>query len=1076
MFSKKAKRFRGKMYWPVMLIVIFLFANMSAAGQPAKGGSFTVKEFSPQGLVSTPVNIKIDFSSPVVGSDDVGRTPAKPPKDSVPVVFSPPIEGQGMWISRSTFLYQLPSGHLHEATAYEATVRKNLKDYEGRAISGGVKFVFNTPPMEFLGVRQTDYREGQWSVEYQLQFNAPIDSAQLRSFLSIKDKNGSDVPFDVLDRAHNEPRIRVEAGDGSPLTFRIKEGLTSTRGPLAMKNAVSLKVNRDLSLKILDFHSYSDYSGSVININTTSQPDADKLMPFIEIIPDREFYVSTYSSGISVSGQFPPRELVTVKLKSGLPALFGPGLANEWKHSFIFPDHDPSLEITSPGRLISPAGDELIIPFASVNVEKLEVVLERVYDNNISFITRDDWPYYIYNVAETICRENFEITAPINERYEFSIDLLKMLGGRKGLFMLTAIGSEKYWLSAQRLINVTDMAGSAKMGDRGALLWVNSISEGTPIEGVSVELYSVNNQLIASGLTDRHGVCLIKNERDWSQRPSVAIMKKGDDTSILRFDGNIWQAGRADYGGVPYQKGKYQGYIYLPRDVFRPGETVPLQTIVRKSDLLPETPFPVNLKVYTSLGREWLTESLMLSEMGMGSAGINLSGASPTGTWRAEVSIPGEETPIAYRSFQVEDFAPPKIEVEVSADQKELRYQAKPGIEINAKYLFGASGDGLDYEVERTLIPREYSDTKWPGYTFSDFRINAEANTEVQATGKLDKDGSAKVTLPPVTAEAKSMMDALFRIGIREDGGRWVYKSVTIPYYPRETLLGIKIPQGDITANEKMPIAFAAIDTKGKPITPDNVRLTISRELTRTIITTVNGRRQSELRTEYAPMDDFNDIPISFENGIAGTEVSFSAAGGYLIVIEDEENESSAAVRVYVHRRNWWYGDDETSATLPESVSIELNKKIYKLGEKAVATIKGSFDGTTLLSVETDEVLHYDTSADGKKTVAFTFEVTEAMTPNAWVTAHHVKAANEEDTWSSHRAFGAVPIFVDRSDKALRVEIKSPGKIKPDEKNEFSVELRDEGGNGVSGEFTVMLVDEGVLGLTAFRTPNFYDH
>jgi uncharacterized protein YfaS (alpha-2-macroglobulin family) len=319
-------------------------------------------------------------------------------------------------------------------------------------------------------------------------------------------------------------------------------------------------------------------------------------------------------------------------------------------------------------------------------------------------------------------------------------------------------------------------------------------------------------------------------------------------------------------------------------------------------------------------------------------------------------------------------------------------------------------------------------------------------------------------------------MDAIFRIGIREEGGRWVYKSLTLPYYPRETLLGIKIPQGYLKTGEKTAVAFAAIDTEGKPVSPDGVKLTISREMSRSIISTEGGRRRSESRIEYVPLDDFNGIPISFENGVADTEISFNASGGYLIVIEDEENGMSAAAHLYAQRRYWWYDDDETSATLPESLSIELDKEIYKPGDKAVAVVRGSFEGTTLISVETDKVLHYDTSADGKKTAEFTFEITEEMTPNAWVTAHHVKAASEEDTWSSHRAFGAMPIYIDRGDKKLRVRIKSPEKIRPAEPNDFTVELRDEKGNAVSGEFTAMLVDEGVLGLTAFKTPDFYGH
>jgi uncharacterized protein YfaS (alpha-2-macroglobulin family) len=1061
----------------MFLAVAFLLAPFRLwGGTPAESADkFVVSEFSPRGLVSGPTNISVTFSTPVISSDDVGRSVDS---KAMPIVFTPSISGQGKWVSRSTFLYQLPSGHLQEATEFKAVVSEKLKDYRGVQLGGAKEFAFNTAPLELLDVRQTDADMEYETVKYQLQFNAPVNPAKLNSYMSITDEKGDKTEFYFENTgASNILYLRVPVLDATPIVFSIKPGLTSERGPLSMKNAFNAKVDRDVSLKIRNSWVGNDYSGSVIFIGTTAEVDVDKAKPFIEITPSGDFSIGNDGSGLRIYGDFPPRELITVKLRAGLTPYDkrGGSLAADWERSFVFPDYDPSLDFTSQGRFISPANEELLMPLSSVNIKKIDVTVDRVYDNNVVFITRDEWPYYISTLSKEIYRESFDISSEPNEKSEHSLDIGKILNGQHGLFQITAANSGS-WPRTTRIINVTDIAGSVKMGDDTALVWANSLREGKPLEGVKVELYSSSNQIIASGLTDKHGVYLLKREEDWEPNlwPSLAILSNGDDVSVLRFNGNIWNTGNEAYTGAPYLNGKYQGICYAPRGVFRPGETVPIQMLIRTGDLSPEKPFPVQLKIYTSMGREWSSSSVMLSEMGMGSADISLSDAAPSGTWRASVHVPGETAPIAAGEFRVEDFAPPKINVTASSDVKELFRGDSPAINIYAEYLFGAAGEGLSYEVETSFIPREYSHPNWPDYYFTDYRLQFSPHSNIEATGELSSDGMASVTLPAIKENAGSILDASFRVGVREDGGRWVYKSVSVPYYPRKTLLGIKSPREGFVTNSPVPFAFAVIDTAGNPLDTDGVTLTVYKERSRRITTTVDGARRSELRTENMPLVSFDKALVKFEKGRAETSVTFPSGGSYSVVLDDAKGEASAALHFYVYDSRWAYGD-EGDATLPETLTIKLDKDTYKTGERATATISGSFGGTALLSVETNSIIHYDTSAEGGKSVSFSFEVTSDMMPNAWVTAHMIRPVMPEDAWSAHRAFGAVPIVVDTSEKKLAIEIASPDRIEPARSNDFSLQIKDSAGRGVKGEAAVMLVDEGVLGLTRYKTPNFYE-
>jgi uncharacterized protein YfaS (alpha-2-macroglobulin family) len=1056
----------------LMAVIFFLLFIYIPVGYAATGsrGAARVESFSPQGLVTAPQVIRAVFSTKMAKSADIGRDVDS---DEIPFEITPHLVGSGRWANASTFIYKPSSGYMQEATEYSVLLRDDLTDADGKTITGTREFKMHTSPLAFNGAVQTNFDIDSDFVDYRVSFNMPVSSSILEGYMSIVDKKGRKLQYRLMynNVSRSSHEVRVPAGDGSEVRLNIESGLLPESGTLGLKKALSLPLSRDMSLKIGSSSAYNGY----IYIGVSSAVDVGRAASFVEVSPPHKISIESYSGGMWIYGDFKSRERVTVRLRKGLLPLKGPALAEDWERAFIFPDAEPTVYFGADGRFISPVNESLLMPVTTVNVDKLNVSVLKVYDNNVPFIMRNGWAYYVSDLAEKVFEKTYEIESAPNETAEHSIDLSKILAGRKGLFQINASVRESYWADAYRVINVTDMAGSMKLWKTGALVWVNSITGGTPVTGAQVSIYSSSNQILAEGYTDKGGIFTVELNAPWNETllPAMAIITLGDDVSVLRVEESIWSRGESQYSGLPYSYGEYTGYCFTPRGVFRPGESVPIQMIIRERDLSLAEPFPVELKVFTSTGREWKSTVLKLSQLGFADTLIETSEAAPTGAWRAEVFIPGEKTPIATVGFVIEDFAPPKISLSTRIDKSELFAGENAKLYISSQYLFGAPADNLYFEVETSLIPREYAHPDWADYRFSDCRVEFKQIDTQEGDGHLSSEGEAEFELNALDYNVPSILDYVVRAGVMEDGGRWVYKSLSLPFYPNRTLLGIKPPQGTISTNSGTRFEFAAIDAFGTPAVNAAAILSVYRVRPTRIDSVIENRSYSDIKIESVPLEGFDGIEITFGDGRVQEDIKFDSAGSYIVALEEPETGATSAIRIYVNDPRWNYGASES--VLSETLAITLDKESYRVGEKVKIAIYGSFAGDLLMSVETDKVLKNDAkivSADGGE---FEIEVTEDMAPNAWITAHLVRGAAPEENWGAHRAFGAVPINIDCVDKKLSIEIKSPEKISPWKKNLFSIDLCDSAGNGIEGEVALMLVDDGVLSLTRYTTPDFYD-
>ena len=1073
MQDKSKPPLRTRFFGAFLLLASFI--AVIAVVIPATGGigkSFSVKDFSPEGVVKGSSVIKVSFSSEVVDSSTVGR---RLNADEMPVQISPQLSGMGKWQDPSTFIFYPATGYLAPATSYRVTISKNLSNLQGEKLRGRTEFSMRTAPLKFVDIKQTDFSVADKYVEYTVEFSLPVSASMLKGFLSFKDKNGKPVECYIPDSGvASSIAVRTSIGDGSPITMLLAKGFTPAEGSLGTERAETQKIERTSSTRVSYSNAFSEDGSCYINIETSTPLDSEKASSFIELTPPCNFTVESYGSSLRINTESKPRERITVRLRKGMPTRDGQPFESDWVRSFIFPDMSASLRLLDKGRVVSPASAALLLPFTSINVDRATVTVKRVYDNNVSFVTLGDWPYYVTDLSAPIYEKSFALPAKPNEKATHSIDLGKIIGKSKGLFEVL-ISHNDGWPELYKIVNVTDIGCSVKLSENGALVWANSISEGKPAKGVKVEFYSRSNQILAEGTTDSNGVALIKQNQPWSKSamPDLAIFRKDDDTAVLRLDQNIWQEGSEEFAGKPYTNKGYQALCYTTRGVFRPGERVPVQVLVRDKNMTFGEAFPVLLKVITSAGFEWKKSTLKLSANGMASSIIQLSDAAPTGPWTADVYIAGEEEPIGSTSFLVEDFAPPRITATLNSDKKEITKSDQINLRVASQYLFGGAADGLAYEAEMTFIPREYSNPKWSGYIFADKRVKYDAQVVSLGDGVLSEEGVADI---PITIDEQmppSVLDVAVRVGIMEDSGRWFYRTLTLPYYPNPLLLGIRTPKGEVTAKTKTPFSFAAITSSGAPSNLDSITLSVYKvSYTRITSRSESGGDTSELKQELTPMSEYQGGRVQLSGGVGAADILFPTGGEYLILAEDKQSGVAASVNVYAYDSSWSTGD---AAVLPENLNITLDKKLYLPGDKATARISGSFAGRVLLTIEKGDVIQHETMDIAKDGGTFSFKVTEEMMPNAWVTAHLIRPAKAEENWSSHRAFGAVPLAVDCSSKKLEVKLIESEKLQPRAKNNFSVQLTGANGKPAEGEVLLMLVDEGILSLTRYSTPSPYD-
>lgn len=1051
---------RPSVFIPILVIALSILVAVGVVPAPGIGEKeFLVKAFSPQGEVRGRTKITAVFNRDVVSADGTGSNLTV---SDMPFTFSPSVSGSGKWENSRTFVFYPKAGLLQSATAYTATARVGLRDSEGRLLSGPQSFSFNTAPLSFLGARQVNFDPNMNAATYELKFSLPVSPAKLRGYTDVTDGSGAALDYRVQQGPVSRlVRINVSSrANVKDVLIKLAKGLPSEEGMLGLETQRTVRVSKKVKMEILDSNAMSNINNGEIYIGTTAPVDFARAPSFIEVSPKVAYNFEPRDSGFAITGDFAPQDRIKVTLRKGFPSFDGKALESEWSRAFIFPEKKAELKFAAPGSVISPAGS-LRIPIETVNVDRVHILVWKLYENNIPIGMRSAWSEYPIDLSSMTADKTYKVNAKRNKAMRSALDLKPLIGGEKGVFLVIAQNEEGDWTEDRQVVNVTDLGITVKKGPDSAQFWVNSVKTGKSVSDAKVTLWTWSNQSMAEGSTNGDGLASLAM-KDAGETPVLATVKKGGDVAFVRLDNGLF-GGKDTFGinGEQWVSKGYAAYCYMPRDIFRPGETVPMRAVFRDPKGVAPQPFPAIIKVYSPLGKLWTRQSGKLTKEGVLSGVIRIPVGAPTGTWSVTVSATDSAVDIAgSKEFFVEEFAAPRLFVEAAVKQKKVIGGGNLDYSMSAVYVFGSPAAGLKGEIEMSAQEKEFRPKGWKGYIFTDVEKKFRPSGALAWEGVLDKEGKRAGTLKAPDITAPSMAEITLRTGVMEEGGRWVYKTASVPWYPHDVMVGIAPPRA-AEPGKKLKFSAAAVTPDGAAAQTKRLKYTFLRVVRRAVTYEQGGRSASRSQEDFIQKGSGE---ISLKNGAASFSVLPGEGGRYIVRVEDPVSGARASQWVYVYG-----GETEDETPLPDNVKITTDKKSYRVGETAKVKVTVPFAGRLLLNVETYRVVLSKAVAVSGKEAEVKIRVTEEMAPNAWLTAQVIRAVPADN--SPARAYGAAALMLDNSQKRLTVEIKEPGRIKPGE-NKFSLTVKDGKGGGVESNVTVMLVDEAILGLTGFETPD----
>ncbi|HVV53968.1 MAG TPA: MG2 domain-containing protein, partial [Mucilaginibacter sp.] len=627
---------------------------------------------------------------------------------------------------------------------------------------------------------------------------------------------------------------------------------------------------------------------------------------------------------------------------------------------------------------------------------------------------------------------------------------------------------------AMRNIIASNIGLIVKRGnDNSMVIAVTDILTAKPMPGVSLEFLDFQKQLIYKTTSDADGMAAFNLKR----KPYLLVAKQGSERGYLKLDdGSSLPLSRFDVGGEDIQSG-LKGFIYGERGVWRPGDSIFLSFILEdKLKTLPAD-HPVEFELDNPDGQPYKHITQTRSVDGFYSFHTATDVSSRTGNWTAVVKVGGATF---QKKIKIETIMPNRLKLNLSfGGATELTKGGDVTGTLEAHWLYGGIAQNLKAKVDAFLSPQKTTFKGFEDFVFDDPTLAFTTQTQTIFDGRLDENGKATVrTDIDVERQAPGQLKANFLVKVFEPGGNFSIQTLSLPYNVYDGYVGIKTPKGSdlsgmLYTGRDNVIDIADVDTKGHPFTGSrDVELEFYRIKWRWWWDDTGNQLSNFTQDKYNKLIKTETIRLNNGRGKWILHVDPGDWGRYLIRVKDPETGHSTGKVIYVDWPNWSERLQQTNPTEAAMLSFTSDKTNYRVGENATLTIPTSSDGRALISIENGSKVLKTMWIDTKKgQTQYTFKIDQTMAPNIFVNVTLLQRYAQTVNDLPIRMYGAIPLQVDDPNTILRPVITMPDKIRPETPSSITVSEA----SGKEMTYTIAIVDEGLLDITNYKTPNPHD-
>ena len=618
-------------------------------------------------------------------------------------------------------------------------------------------------------------------------------------------------------------------------------------------------------------------------------------------------------------------------------------------------------------------------------------------------------------------------------------------------------------------ILASDLGLTVKRGeDNNTLVFVTDLKTTKPLAGVEVTLYSFQLRDLGTQVTDQDGKIILSSK----ETPFAIVAKNGLQRGYLRLvNGEALMVSSFDVSGEVVQKG-LKGFLFGERGVWRPGDSLYLTFILEDKRKLLPTSHPVIFELSNPQGQVMNRIVRTSSENGFYRFATATNPDAPTGNWRGRVKVGGTEFT---QTLKIETVKPNRLKINLDFGTDKFTSPQING-KLEVKWLHGAPGRNLKAEFEVMLVRQPTHFKLFPDYNFDDPSREFVSESQSVFEGSTNKEGMATVsgTLER-SGNPSGLLQAIFRGKVFEESGNFSIDRLSIPFYPYSSFVGMRVPEGErysgiLYTDTPHKIALATVDAEGKGISRNGIEVNMYKLGWRWWWDNTNESLANFVEGSYSKLVKSGTVNTTKGKGEWTFNLPAAEYGRYFIRVCDPASGHCAGQVVYVDEPGWYSrartDDARGGANL---LSFSTDKTQYNIGEKINLTIPGSGQGRALVSVENGSKVLQTYWVEGQPgETRFSIDVVPEMAPNVYIHVSLLQPHNQTKNDMPIRLYGVAAAQVEDPHTHLEPLISMPDVLAPGE----PVVIRVSEKTNRKMTYTLAVVDEGLLDLTRFKTPD----
>ncbi|MDI9866633.1 MG2 domain-containing protein [Flectobacillus sp. DC10W] len=1046
------------------------------------------------------------------------------------IEFSPKVEGRFKWTAPNELVFS-PAVGFDPATEYTAEVNKLVLHKASEKYDLDTETLkFHTP---YLALDKTESYWAKSSSSTQgtailkLHFNYAVNPQEVAKLLKITGEKDQEVKTQIVQTdASSLVLVRIQddiASQGGSLKVSIDKGLSLPSSRYATSEAIEsdIQLSDPGSLEIQDVeHGFSNNKGYIkvlfnqaispesisnayqVSINGSSSQNEETVEAVIEYDslgnpiqkvkeapkktdnPKVDTKYEVIENGFVISGDFNESDTYLLELKTQLKSVLGVNLSDSYTKDVYFGQMPASLAFVNKKATYLSSKGHKNIALNIVNIPRVNVKIAKIYENNIlNFLRQNRYQDYDYEnenggnnksfvyyedesglYSDILVNKMVETTNLPKSKGVHALNLsLPDQNNLKGIYLVSVNSTDEYYQNATKLVSISDIGLITKQADDELFVFANSIKTTEPISNVEIALISTNNQTIQKLTTDSKGVAVFKDFKKSGFKVAMLTAHTSDDFNYLFLEDTQVETSRFEVEGKRSNVSGFEAFMYGDRDIYRPGETINLNTIIRTNQWKSVGRIPIKLRILMPNGKEWKSFHLETNEQGAVALSIPTERSNVTGTYILEV-LNGNDIILASRNISIEEFMPDRIKVDVNTNKPFYRTGEVLQVNATATNLFGPPASNRNYEMEMKLSRKVFQPKGFENFVF-DVQDNT-AFEGIMRQGVTNENGIASENFQlPATMADMGVIEAKTYVTVFDETGRPVNRLKKSDIFTQNVFYGIGLNDTYLSTNSPVQIPLVALNKDAQGVSTQGkveiVRFDYQTVIEKNSDNSLKYTSKKQTKVVYGRMVDFSQ-------GKASINFVPTISGEYEIRVHRNGAKTWTAQTFYAY--SWGSTENSSFEVNTEGqVTMTFDKEKYQTGDKVKVLFKTPFAGKLLVTIERNKVLEYHYLDTDKKSAELSFKVDDEHLPNVYVSATLIRPLDDSNMPLTV-AHGYAPVMVEEEESRLPIEIAAVERSRS--KTSQIIKVKTKANTAV----TIAVVDEGILQLKNFKTPDPHAH